>query len=254
MSNIDKAIDKMFHYLGYTSHHVSEETQKAVFVALKTIETALRDKQTADAGLKVSNSTPLETTTSEGDLLALEALDRLIIGLYDDDMREFNTDSQTIRQALTRPTKDIVDVEEACKAIVFDSMHRSGLNQEPNKWSTADIYEGGRRMYYHLSEQGHLSQPKTEWQDISTAPKDGTTIQLMNTHKIIPTFYSAWWMERESLTDTQSQGVMIGGALYNYAVGGHCWVLNDDDSQLIEEDVDMSKWKWQPLPTIDGGA
>lgn len=135
MNDINKAIKELLD----ASDCFDRET-------VETILTALRDKQ---------------TTTSEGDLLALRDLDivsnKLSFYYILDDVKE---EIETIRQALTRPTKDIVDVEEACKAIVFDSMHRSGLNQEPNKWSTADIYEGGRRMYYHLSEQGHLSTPK----------------------------------------------------------------------------------------------
>lgn len=141
MSNIDKAIDKMFHYLGYTSHHVSEETQKAVFVALKTIETTLRDKQ---------------TTTSEGDLLALEALEKLFLWVDYPTISGGEDLKETIRQALTRPTKDIVDVAGLKETVVANFYHpefcTGGLNTNDKVIICMTIS--------HLSEQGHLSTPK----------------------------------------------------------------------------------------------
>jgi hypothetical protein len=73
----------------------------------------------------------------------------------------------------------------------------------------------------------------SEWKPIETAPKDGSVIQLMKWHDVIPTFYSAWWAPAEEIYKEFE---------------GHYWVLNDDDSQLIEEDEDMQLWYWKPLP------
>lgn len=78
----------------------------------------------------------------------------------------------------------------------------------------------------HLQSQNLLN---CGWQDISTAPRDGTIFTLMKWHKDIPEFYSAWWCEED-------------------------WslILNDDEKQEPLEGKGFgdypNTWYWQPLP------
>lgn len=52
------------------------------------------------------------------------------------------------------PTAVDMDALQSC---TFDSLSVSGFGQEPNKWDTAQIYEGATRMFKYLASTSRLS-------------------------------------------------------------------------------------------------
>jgi len=93
-------------------------------------------------------------------------------------------------------------------------------------------------MYIHLDNLRHaLSAPKAqEWQDISTAPKDGTIISLWCVHKD-----RKWNIHRRAMY-----------ARYNLKKNNWCDCYDNWDKEL--RDFEPTHWKPLDKPPTEGGA
>lgn len=75
-----------------------------------------------------------------------------------------------------------------------------------------------------------LPKVDVDWKPLASAPKDGRVVEMLEINDKVNCLYTAWWCGDDD---------------------AHCWILNDDEEQLVEEDSDHGKWFWRDhLPAI----